>query len=116
MVHPKILKGIIHNIVTYYDPEKIVIFGSHAKDYNTHSSDLDLLVIKDSHLPKESRGREVQHLFFDHIIPIDFHFYTKEEFEEERIITYSFAHSIDQTGKIIYEKKKGQTLKRSLDF
>jgi len=105
MLHPKILNGILHNIVTYYDPEKVVIFGSYAKDYNTSASDIDLLVIKDTHLPKATRGRELQHLFFDHIIPIDFHFYTNAEFEEERNIPCSFAHSIEQTGKIIYEKK-----------
>ena len=106
MLHPKILKSIVHVIVRYYDPEKIVIFGSYAKENHHQGSDIDLLVIKDTPLPKETRGLELQHLFLDHIIPIDFHFYTNVEFEEERIIPYSFAYSIDLTGKIVYAKGK----------
>lgn len=106
MLHPKLLNGIVYTVVKYYDPEKIIIFGSYAKEQHHPGSDIDLLVIKDTHLPKESRGREMQHFFFDHIIPIDFHFYTNLEFDEEKMIPHSFAHSIDQTGKVIYEKGK----------
>ena len=104
MLHPKILNGIIDKVVKYYGPDKIIIFGSYAKEYNTQASDIDLMVIKDTPLPKEIRGREMMHLFFGHIIPIDFHFYTHAEFEEEKRKPYSLAHTIEKTGKIVYEK------------
>jgi len=105
MLPQKLVEEITHKIVRYYNPDKIIVFGSYAKGNNTQKSDIDILVLKDTDLPKYARGRELQHFFLDSIIPVDFHFYTKEEFDEERNIPYSFAFSIDQTGKIIYEKK-----------
>ncbi len=97
---------IVQKIVKYYAPDKIVIFGSHAKDRNTSRSDIDILVLKDSALPKEVRGREVKNLFLNSFVPIDFHFYTCREFDEEKQIKYSFAHSINETGMVVYDKRR----------
>ena len=104
MIPQKLLEEIIHKIVRYYNPDKIIIFGSYAKDYHTQKSDIDILVLKDTDIPKYARGRELQHFFFGDVIPVDFHFYTNEEFDEEGRIEYSFAHSIQKTGKLLYEK------------
>jgi uncharacterized protein len=104
MLPQKVMDDIVPIILRYYDPEKIILFGSYAKNTDTSGSDIDLLIIKDTPLPKEIRGRELHQFFFDHIIRIDFHFYTNQEFEEEKSKAYSFAHSIDQTGRVIYEK------------
>jgi predicted nucleotidyltransferase len=105
MLPQKLIEEITHKIVRYYNPDKVIVFGSYAKDYNTHKSDIDIMVLKDTDVPKSARGRELQHFFFGSVIPIDFHFYTNEEFDEEKNVPHSFAHSIYETGKEIYVKK-----------
>lgn len=100
----KLISNIVTLIVRFYDPDKIILFGSHAKGTAKAGSDIDLAVIKFSELPMETRGRFIENLFSSSVIGIDFHFYTPEEFEELKIIPYTFEHMVDLTGKIIYEK------------
>ena len=41
------IEHIVDKIVSEIEPEKIILFGSHAKDSTALDSDLDLFVIKD---------------------------------------------------------------------
>lgn len=43
---------IIDKIVTAYQPDKIMLFGSHATGQAIEDSDLDLLIVKDTKLPR----------------------------------------------------------------
>jgi predicted nucleotidyltransferase len=45
-VDPVVLKEIVQRIVACADPEKIILFGSGARDQMGAASDIDLLVIK----------------------------------------------------------------------
>ena len=42
-----LIKYIIDKIVSEINPEKIILFGSHATGTATKNSDLDLFIIKD---------------------------------------------------------------------
>ncbi len=46
MLKPGVLKEIIRRIVAVARPEKVILFGSAARDEMGPNSDLDLLVIK----------------------------------------------------------------------
>jgi predicted nucleotidyltransferase len=104
MASQKILDNIIQTIVKYYDPDRIVIFGSHAKGNNRPASDIDLAIIKDSVLPRYARGRAVTSRLCGYPVRIDLLFYTQQEFDDGLVDTYSFESSIHTTGKVLYEK------------
>ncbi len=46
MLQQKEIESIVNEIATKYQPEKIFLFGSHAKDNATNDSDIDLFIIK----------------------------------------------------------------------
>jgi len=96
------IKSLVDRIVQRMEPEKVIVFGSYAKGTATAKSDLDLLVIKDTHLPMRERGKDISSILAGFLIRVDVHVYTPEEVEEYGNEEYSFINSILKTGKLIY--------------
>ena len=70
---------IINKIVLGYNPDKIILFGSHALGNPNDNSDLDLLVIKDTDLPRPQRTVLVRKMLYGAMVPIDLIVYTPKE-------------------------------------
>jgi uncharacterized protein len=51
---------LVERIATKFDPDKIILFGSYAAGNATTDSDLDLLIIKDTDLPRHRRSFDIQ--------------------------------------------------------
>src|ERR1051325_10686552 len=54
-VEPHLWEEIVRRIVKAVGPEKIVLFGSRARGDHRPDSDIDLLVIKESNVPRSQR-------------------------------------------------------------
>ena len=91
-------------IIDLYDPDKIILFGSYAKNAHTLQSDIDLLIIKDTDIPKIYRGIEVLSALTRYPIKFDLLFYTNKELAEGLMQEYSFIRSIIRSGNILYQK------------
>lgn len=96
------IEDIVQKIVYFYQPEKVILFGSYAKGTATDKSDIDILVIKDIDEPIKNRGRLLRQLFYHSIIPIDLLIYTKGEIEEFHGQPYSFIGTVLETGVEVY--------------
>ena len=82
---PKTVEGIVSRLVAEYQPEKIVLFGSHAYGRPDQDSDLDLLVIKDTPEKagqRHSRVRQIIAPARDHM-SVDVFVLTPAELDEE---------------------------------
>ena len=55
-VTDQLLEEVVRRILTIGSPSKIVLFGSHAKGTARPDSDLDLLIIEESDLPRYRRS------------------------------------------------------------
>ncbi len=55
MITPEQIQSVVEVLVDHFEPDKIVLFGSYADGTATEQSDIDLLVIKDTDLPKSRR-------------------------------------------------------------
>jgi len=55
---------------------KILLFGSYAEGMATEDSDLDLIVIMESGLPRYKRSTSIRSLFWPPKIPMDILVYT----------------------------------------
>lgn len=107
----QIIQRITNRIMTA-DPEKIILFGSHAKNKNTDSSDLDILVVTNSdYFPENYEGKMDVFLPIAKLIreyrkniPIDLLVYTKPMYE--RFLDYDslMARDIKNSGILLYEK------------
>ena len=56
-------KLITSKIVSGYNPEKVILFGSTARGTRNSESDIDLLIIKDTNKKRPFRVKEVLRLY-----------------------------------------------------
>jgi predicted nucleotidyltransferase len=93
-------------IVWLYEPDKIILFGSRARDEADKHSDIDLLVISDreKHLPRYKRGLDVRLQLSEFKTPKDILFYTHEDVERWKGIPQSFINTVLNEGAILYER------------
>lgn len=86
--------------------EAVFLFGSHARDQAGKNSDVDLLVIAESDLPRHKRSRRLHLMFKPYPFPMDILVYTPKEVETEREFELSFISRVLREGKRLY----GQTV------
>ena len=102
MVTQEQMEEIKRRIVENFKPEKIILFGSYADGNPTENSDLDLLIVKDSNIPRYKRGREVRKYLRGLKIAIDLIVYTKEEIQRWSDVKTSFITTVMKKGKVLY--------------
>ncbi len=100
------INEIINRIVESYNPDKIILFGSYASGNPNEDSDLDLLVIKETDMPRFQREFEIYKSLIGSMVPVDILAYTGKELEQEKADKYSFLNSAVKSSKILYERKK----------
>lgn len=103
-VDQALLDEVVSRIVKAVDPERIVLFGSHARGSGRPDSDLDLLVVMDSPLPRHRRVIPILKALSGVMIPKDVVAYTPAEIEEWRGVPESFITSILTEGRTLYAK------------
>jgi len=104
----KQIEEIVKRIVDNYKPEKIILFGSYAYGIPTKDSDLDLLIVKNSSLPRHKRAREIRkYLWGISEIPKDIIVYTQKEIDDWKEVEEAFVTKVVKKGKILYEDEDG---------
>ncbi|KAA5806901.1 nucleotidyltransferase domain-containing protein [Thermoanaerobacterium thermosaccharolyticum] len=98
------LNKIVKILIDEYKVEKIILFGSLAKNEINEWSDIDLIVIKDTDKPFYERLEEVIEIVKPDI-GVDIIVYTPEEVEEMRESLF-YTEEVLKKGKIIYERSK----------
>lgn len=107
MITQEQIEKILTIIVNKYEPEKVILFGSYAYGNPGKDSDLDLLVVKDTNLPRHKRAREIRkHIWGLTEIPKDIIVYTQKEIDDWAEVKEAFITNIVTKGKILYENKE----------
>jgi len=104
MIETSKINEIVARIAVIFNPDKIILFGSYAGGTPNNDSDLDLLIIKDTDLPRHKRSFDIQKMLIGSMIPMDILVYTNNEFEKEKNEKYSFLNSAIKTSRILYER------------
>jgi uncharacterized protein len=88
-------------LVAQYEPEKIILFGSAAREEG-EVNDVDLFIIKDDvpHLGAD-RIRELYRLM-DTDLPVDYIVYRPEEVAERLSLGDPFVVSVLEEGRVLY--------------
>ena len=103
-IPPDVIGSVVSVIVRNCDPERIILFGSAATGRTRRGSDLDLLVVMDSTLPRHKRAAPIRLLFSPYPCPMDILVYTPAEFGRWRGTTnHIVTEALDQ-GKVVYER------------
>ncbi len=99
-----LLDEVVSRIVRAVDPERIVLLGSQARGTARAGSDLDLLVVMDSPLPRHRRVVPILKALAGIMIGKDVVAYTPGEIEEWRGVREAFITSILAEGRTLYKK------------
>ncbi len=86
--------------------EQVILFGSHARGDAKNDSDVDLLIIAPSNLPRFKRSRELYTLFRPYPFAMDLVVYTPEEIESGKRSSASFVSTVLREGKTLYARGK----------
>jgi len=99
----KEIQNIVNQLVRLYKPEKIILFGSLAKDQIKQGTDIDLFIIK-SDVPKlgVDRIRQLDALI-KYKLATDFIVYKPQELEQRLKLGDPFVKTILKEGKVLYD-------------
>lgn len=104
MIDNSVIECVAGDIAERFSPEKIILFGSHALGTANDDSDIDLLIVMDSPLPRHKRTSQLRLIFNPQPAPMDILVYTPDEVRHwngvvNHIVTEAFSH-----GRILYER------------
>jgi predicted nucleotidyltransferase len=107
-VSPLLLQEVTHRLVDEFQPEQIILFGSHAWGEPDKDSDLDLLVIvSQSDLAPTQRAMRAHRCLQGLNVPKDILVRTRAEVDRFRHVRASLEHQIFQRGTVLYERQAG---------
>lgn len=104
-INGELIKEIVSRLVSKVNPQKIIMFGSHAYGRPTKESDLDLLIIKNTKLSLSKRYGMVSDALYPRFFPIDFIVRTPAEIKKRLSGFDPFIKEVLSQGKVLYEKK-----------
>ncbi len=86
------------------DPERIILFGSHATGQAKEDSDVDLLVVAEMRIEPRKRYHVVRELLADIPVAFDIIVRTPDEYEAARSVVNNIEYFADKYGKVLYER------------
>jgi predicted nucleotidyltransferase len=98
----QILNEIIHRIVEVAHPDKIILFGSAARDQMDANSDVDLLVIKRGNFHRGRLTEEIYMNLFGVGQAVDIVVVTPEDVERYRDSIALVIRPALEEGKVVY--------------
>lgn len=105
---------LIINELKPYNPSRVILFGSRAREDNRIDSDFDIAIIKDNIPKNQRRMLDIFNLLYKNdfnspiydLPDIEPQIYTSKEFQKRLNMDDFFAKTINKEGKIIYEQEK----------
>lgn len=98
------LKEAVRKIVSEFNPEKIILFGSYAYGKPTPDSDVDLMVIMETKERPHKRAVALRKILKNLGIPKDIIVKTPDEFERFRDIVGTIIYPAAHKGRVLYER------------
>lgn len=105
MIAERDIADVVEQIVALYDPDQVYLFGSYAKGNAADHSDLDLLVVRPTELPRWLRGSDVVAVLARMAFRMDVLFMTPQEVQDELAQPYSLISTIMPTARVCYSRQ-----------
>ena len=99
-----LLKQVVERILSAGDPLMIVLFGSRARGDSRPDSDLDLLVVEESGLPRHRRSPRYYHATRGLFPARDILVWTPEEIKAWEAVPNHFVTVALHEGRVLYER------------
>jgi predicted nucleotidyltransferase len=98
------IREMVRRIAAQFHPDKIILFGSHARGEAGPDSDVDLLVVMPVEGSKRQKASEIDMALADRLVPLDLLVVTPEEFERGRDQIGSVLQPAAREGRVLYDR------------
>ena len=98
------LQEMVSRIVKRFQPEKIILFGSHARGVGGTSSDVDLLVVMPVQGTRRKLATEIDLSLVGIELPADVIVVTPDDFQRNRDRIGTIIQPAMREGKVLYER------------
>lgn len=105
MINQQDIERVAKRLGMAANADQVILFGSYAKGEAREESDVDLMIIAESDLPRFKRSRDLYKLFRPYPFGMDLLVYTPQEIEKGKRSPASFVSSVLREGKILYVRK-----------
>ena len=100
------IQAIAQLIVERFNPEQVLLFGSHARGEVGKHSDVDLLVVLRADVGQAERGNPIRRAIAEHfVLPVDVIIRSPEVLAAQRNDPYSFIYKVLKEGEVLYERR-----------
>lgn len=97
------IEKMTQRIVERFHPQRIILFGSHARGDARSESDFDLLIVAPSDEVRWQRTVPVYRALAGLGVPKDIVWWTPEEIAKWRGVKSHFINTVLREGKVLYE-------------
>ncbi len=98
------IQQMVKRIVSKFAPDKIILFGSHARGCAGPDSDVDLLIVMPVQGSEREQAVEIGVALHDIRIPRDLIVVTPEEFEWRKDVIGTIEWPAWREGKVLYAR------------
>ncbi len=103
LLEDRVLQVMVDRLITAFQPDRIYLFGSKAREDSTADSDYDLMVIVSDDAPSEKRrSRLAYQVLRGTRAAADVLVWTKTAFNKRLHIPTSLPSIIEREGKLLY--------------
>lgn len=98
-----VLREVVHRLVEAYEPERVYLFGSHARGEAGPDSDYDLLVIvPDAAPPQRQRSQLAYEALWSTGTAADVLVWTRGAFDARLHLRASLPYTVLAEGRLLY--------------
>lgn len=99
------IQHMVRRIAAEFDPDQIILFGSHARGQAGPDSDVDLLVVMPVKGSKRAKQLEIRTAVRDVHVPKDIIVSRTEEFQWRKDTVGTIEYPAVREGKILYVRE-----------
>ncbi len=110
MIERERIRRVARQIGAAANAERVVLFGSHARGDAREDSDVDLMVVAESELPRFKRARGLYRMLRPYPFGMDLIVYTPQEIERGKRSPASFVSAVLREGETVYVRRGRQAV------
>ena len=104
-ISQKQIRRIVNRIVRQFHPERIILFGSHARGHAGPDSDVDLLIVMSVDGSPREKAIEIRAALHDVGVPKDIIVTTPEDFAWRKDVVGTIEYPAAREGRSLYARR-----------